>query len=152
MGYRVVSIYGVAFVAWVYVCFIELWINGFNFLLGCLGGVVGLVCGFVQTQWQLKVIEKNGEFKATRKRLAVALLAIIVLVLLLAYFSLVNFALYLAVARQMASFVFLILPLFYATQIGLFLNWERKQKKHIFSEGLMSTRIYTSPETEKRSV
>jgi hypothetical protein len=150
VGYKAVFTYGVAFLAWTWVCIIELSINGVNVLLGSFGGVVGLIFGVVATRWQLKIMVKNGEFKATRKMWILALLAIIVLVSLEVYFALVYFASYLAVGRQMASFVFPILSLFYATQIGLFLNWERKQKKHILSEGFMSTRIYASSETDKR--
>jgi hypothetical protein len=41
MGYRAVFIYSLAFLAWAYVCFIELVVNGFNVLLGIFGGVIG---------------------------------------------------------------------------------------------------------------
>jgi FlaA1/EpsC-like NDP-sugar epimerase len=149
MAYRAVFVYCLAFLAWAYVGFTELWINGFNVLVGSFGGAIGLIFGVIVTQRQLKIIEKNSEFKATRKMWAIALLAIIVLLSLLVYFALAYFALYLVVMRQIASFVFLILPPFYATQIGLFLNWERKNRKHILFEGLGSPRVYASPETER---
>ena len=150
MAYRAVFIYVFAFLAWAFLCFTELLIFGLNVLIGSFGCIVGLICGVVATRWQLKIIEKNSEFKATRKIWALASLAIIILVSFLAYLTLAYFALYLTLVRQMVSFVFLILPLFYATQIGLLLNWERKQKKHILFEGFASTRVYASPATEKK--
>jgi amino acid transporter len=150
VGYRVVFTYSFAFLAWVFVCLVELMIFGFNVLLGSFGGVIGLILGVLAALWQFKKIEKDGEFKATRKMWAFALLAVIVLVLSLTYFTVAYFALYLALIRQIASFLFLILPPFYASQVGLFLNWERRQKRHILSDGFMSTRVYAYPQTEKR--
>ena len=147
MGYRVVFWDCLWFLVWALVCFILLKTFGFNILLSSLGVVFGLVYGITAVQWYIKGIEKNGEFRATRKMWAFLLLAIIVIVPLAVYSGL-SFGL--AGARQMISFVYPILLAFIATRIGLILNLERKQKKHILSKGFWILSLYTSPETEKK--
>jgi Ca2+/Na+ antiporter len=148
MGYRAVFLDGVVFLLWAFACSVSFRNYGFNLLLGSFGVVFGLVYGGVITLRQLKIIEKNGELRATRKMWAFVLLAIIDIVPLVVYFA---FSFGLAVwERQMVSFAFLIVAATHATQTGLFLNWERKQKKHILYEGFLSGRVYASPEIEKR--
>jgi hypothetical protein len=81
---------------------------------------------------------------------AFRLLAIIDFVPLVVYFA---FGFGLAVwERQMVSFSFLIVAATHATRTGLFLNWERKQKKHILYEGFLSGRVYASPEIARYSL
>ncbi len=147
MGYRVVFLDGLAFLVWAFVSFILFKTAGFNILLSSLGVVFGLVYGISAVRWYVKGIEKNGEFRVTHKYWAFALLAIIVIVPLVLYFAL---SYGLVGATQMASFVFTLLLAFIATRIGLILNWERKQKKHILSKGFWILSLYTSPETEKK--
>jgi len=147
MGFRVVFLYSVTFLAWTYVCLVDLWIYGFNVLLSSFGAVSGLVFGSVATQWQLRMIEKNGEFKATRKTWVLALLAVIVFVTPALYFA---FSLGFAGVKPTISYVLPVVLALYATQTSLFLIWERKQRKHILSEGFISPRIYASPETQEK--
>jgi hypothetical protein len=147
MGYRAVFLDGVVFLLWASAYSVSLEIYGFNLLLGSFGAIVGLAYGGVITLWQLKIIEKNGELIATHKMWAFKLLEIIYIVPLVAYFV---FGFGLAVwERQMVSFACLIVAATHATHTGLFLNWERKQKKHILYEGFLSGRVYASPESEK---
>lgn len=147
MGYRAVFLDAVMFLLWAFACSVSFGTYGFNLLLGSFGVVFGLVYGGVITLWQLKIIEKNGELGVTRKMWAFRLLENIYVVPVVAYFV---FSSGLAVwERQMVSFAFLIVAATHATQIGLFLNWERKQKKHILYERFLSGRVYASPEIEK---
>ena len=138
MRLRVVFLDGLIVPLWAFVAFINLGIFGFNILLVCLGVVFGLVFGAAVALKQISSIEENGEFKATLKTWALALLAIIILISMV-YFL---FSLGLEVRIQMLSLLYPFIPAPFAARIILYLNWERKHKRRILSDGLVFTRVY----------
>ena len=150
MRLRAVFVDGVTFLLWAFICFIYLGIYGFNILLSSGGVVFGLVYGVVLALRHIKNIEKNGEFRITRKILAFMLLAIIIIVPTALYLL---FSLGLEAGIQMLNFACPIIPAFYAARMILYLDWERKHARRIFFEmpyGLVLTKVYAVPRTESR--
>jgi len=146
MATRVVFLYGLVALVWAFLCFASLMTFGFNLLLSSFGAVVGLACGVAGALRQLRAIEKKGELKPTRTMLVFLLLAIIVVVTLMLYFA---FSFGLAGIKLMVIFAYPFVPAVYATMTGIYLTWERRQKKRIWLEGLWIGRIYASQKSEK---
>jgi hypothetical protein len=147
MRVRAIFLDGAVLLVWTFQCLIYLGIFGFNILLGSGGVVFGLVFGVALALKQISSIEKNGEFRATIKTWAYALLIIIIFVLSYIYLL---FSLESEAVIQIFSFAYLALFVLYATRIILYLNWERKHRRLIFSDGLVFTRVYSVPRTQRR--
>jgi hypothetical protein len=116
-------------------------------LLVCLGVVFGLFFGAGVALKQIGSIEKNGEFKATRKTWAFLLLAIIVIIILVP--NALNFLSSLGLMIQTLSFLYPLPSGVFAGRMILYLNWERKHKSRILSDGLVFLRTYAVPKIEK---
>jgi len=127
---------------WAFLCFINLGVIGFDILRSVLGVVFGLVFGVVVALKHVKSIEKNGEFRATLKMLAFALLTGIILISIALYLL---FSLGLEAGIQMASFIYPFIPALYAARVIVYLSWERRHKKLILFDGLVLTRVYAVP-------
>lgn len=147
MRLRAVFVDGVTFLLWAFICFIYLGIYGFNILLSSLGVVFGLIFGVAVALKYISSLEKKGEIKVTLKTWAYLLLTIIILVSIALYFL---FSLGLKAGIQLLSFLCPFILALYAARIVLYLSWERKNKKHILSDGLVFTRVYAVPESERR--
>jgi hypothetical protein len=143
VGSRVVFFDGLTGLIWAFVCFINLGIFGFNVLPVCLGVVFGLVFGIAVALKQISSIEKNGEFKATRKTWAFVLLAIIVIIILVP--NALNLLFSLGLRIQTVSFVYPLPSAVFAGRMILYLNWERKHKRRVLFDGLVFTKFYAVP-------
>jgi hypothetical protein len=141
---RAVFFDGIAFLLWAFACFIYLGIFGFNILLCGLGVVFGFVFGVLGAQKQISSLEKNGEFKVTRKIGALMLLTIIIAISVAIYLI---FSYGLMVGIPMLSFIYPYLLAFYAARIILYLSWERKHRRLIFSDW---TRVYVAPRNSEK--
>jgi len=139
---RAVFLDGVMFLVGGFLCLFYSARFSFNILLSSLGVVFGLVFGVGVAQIRLNSLEKNGEFRATLKGLALALLTIIILVPIALYLV---FTFGLEFGIQMVSFLYPFVPASFAAKIALYLRWERKHKRHILFDGLMFTRVYAAP-------
>jgi Ca2+/Na+ antiporter len=120
---------------------------GFNLLLSSFGAVVGLIYGGIAANHHLRTVEKKGEFTASRRTWVFILLAIIVVVLPMLYFA---FSFGLAGIKLMMSFMYPFVPAVYVTMTGIYLNWERTQKKLVWLEGTWIGRLYASQKPEKK--
>jgi hypothetical protein len=144
VGFRVVFYDGLLILLSAFVCFINLRIFGFNILPVCLGVVFGLVFGIAVALKQTGSIEKNGEFKATRKTWAFILLAIIVIIILVP--NALNLLYSLGLRIQTLNFLYPLIPAVFAGRMILYLNWERKYKRRILLDGLvLRARLTTEP-------
>lgn len=139
MTHRAVFFDGVAFLLWAFLCFVYLGIYRFNILLSSLGVVFGLVFGAAVALKHISSIEKNGEFRVTLKAWAFLLLTIIIVVPIVLYLPI---SLGLEAGIQMVRFLYPSIPALYPAKIILYLNWERKHKKLILYDGLVTTRVY----------
>jgi len=142
VGTRVVFLDGIVFLLWAFICFMNLGVCGFDIILSSLGIVSGLVFGVAVALRFIKSLERKGEFRATLKGLALALLTIIILVPIATYLL---FSFGLEAVIQMGHFLYPFVPALYGAQIVLYMNWERKHKKHILFDGLVFTRVYAVP-------
>lgn len=142
MRTRAIFFDGILFLLWAFLCFINLRLVSFNILLSGLGVIFGLVFGVAIALRYIRSLEKNGEFRVTRKTWAFALLAIDIALGIALYFL---FRLGLEAGIQMVSFLYPYIPAFYVARIAVYSNWERRHKKHISFDGLVLTRVYTVP-------
>ena len=149
MGTRVVFLDGIVFLLWAFLCFIYLGLIGFNILLSSLGVVSGLVFGVAVSLRYIKSLEKKGEIRVTFKTLAFVLLTISIVLGIILYLL---FSFGLEVGIQMVSFTYPFLPALYGARLVLYMNWERKHKKHILFDGLVFTRVYAVPRDLKSRV
>jgi len=149
MGTRAVFLDGIVFLLWAFLCFIYLGLIGFNILLSSLGVVSGLVFGVAVSLRYIKSLEKKGEIRVTFKTLAFVLLTISIVLGIILYLL---FSFGLEVGIQMVSFTYPFLPALYGARLVLYMNWERKHKKHILFDGLVFTRVYAVPRDLKSRV
>jgi len=146
MAIRAVLLYGLVSLVWALLCFAGLMTLGFNLLLSTSGAVVGLIYGGIAADRHLRAVEKKGESKASRKMWVFILLAIVVIVLLMLYFA---FSFGLSGVNLILSFGYPFVPAVYLAMTGLYLNWERTQKKLVWLEGAWVGRLYASQKPEK---
>ena len=149
MGTRAVFLDGIVFLLWAFLCFIYLGVIGFNILLSSLGVVSGLVFGVAVSLRYIRSLERKGEIRVNLKTLAFMLLTISIVLGIILYLL---FSFGLEVGIQMVSFTYPFLPALYGAQIVLYMNWERKHKKHILFDGLVLTRVYAVPRDLKSRV
>ena len=149
MGTRAVFLDGIVFLLWAFLCFIYLGVIGFNILLSSLGVVSGLVFGVAVSLRYIRSLERKGEIRVNLKTLAFMLLTIGIVLGIILYLL---FSFGLEVGIQMVSFTYPFLPALYGAQIVLYMNWERKHKKHILFDGLVLTRVYAVPRDLKSRV
>lgn len=149
MATRAVFLDGVVLPLWAFNCFMNLGVFGFDILLSSLGVVSGLVFGVAVALRFIKSLERKGEFRATLKGLALALLTIVILVPIALYLL---FSFGLEAVIQMGHFLYPFVLAFYAIRIAFYLRWERKHKKHILFDGLVLTRVYAAPRDLKSRV
>ena len=142
MGTRAVFLDGIVFLLWAFLCFIYLGVIGFNILLSGLGVVLGLVSGVAVALRYIRILERKGEIRVNLKTLAFMWLTIGIVLVIIIYLL---FSLGLEVGIQMVSFLYPFLPALFGARIVLYMNWERKHKKHILSDGLVFTRVYAVP-------
>jgi len=151
MGYRAVFFDGALGLLWFLVCFMYLGVLGANLLFISLGVLTGLVFGGLLALKYTRSIEKNGEFRNTRRTLAFALMAAIIVVLigLFAIYFFPTFSLDAVI--QLTNFVYPILPAFYVARTIVYLSWERKNARRILFDGLIYvSRVYAVPELRGR--
>jgi len=145
MRLRAVFFDVVLFLLWAVLCFIYFGILGFSILLAALGIVSGLAFGVVVALVQLDNLEKKGVFRPALKAFALALLTLtiglpIVLYILLTWGK--------EGGVQTVGFMYPFIPALYAARITLYLNWERRHDKLLFSNW---TKIYVAPkDSEER--
>ena len=144
MGTRAVLLDCVVFLLWAFVCFFYLGVIGFNVLFSILGVVSGLIFGIIVALRYIKSLEKKGEIKVTFKTLAFMWLTIGIILGIVLYF-LFSLELELEALILINNFVYPFIPALYAARIALYMNWERKHRKHILFEGLVLTRVYAVP-------
>jgi peptidoglycan/LPS O-acetylase OafA/YrhL len=143
MGARAVLLEGVVLLLWASLCFYyHVVVIGFDILFSILGVVSGLIIGTMVALRYLKSLEEKGEFQVTLKIGALTLLTLII-VIPIAIYLILSYGL--IVGIPMLSFVYPCLPALYAARIILYLNWERKHKKHILFDGRVLTRVYAAP-------
>ena len=119
MKLRAIFFDGVMFLLWGFLCLFYSARFSFNILLSSLGVIFGPVFGVGVTLIRLNSLEKNGEFRATLKTLALALLTIIILVPIALYLL---FTFGLEFGFQMVSFLYPFIPALYAARIVLYMN------------------------------
>ncbi|TEU06267.1 hypothetical protein E3I90_02620 [Candidatus Bathyarchaeota archaeon] len=142
MGTRAVFLDGIVFPLGVFLCFFYLGVFGFNILLSGLGVVFGLVFGVAVALRYIRILERKGEIRVTLKSLAFMLLTIGIVLGIALYLL---FSLGLEAGIQIGSFIYPFFPALFGARIVLYMNWERKHKKHILFEGLVFTRVYAVP-------
>ena len=142
MGTRAVFLDGIVLPLWAFICFMNLGVFGFDIILSSLGIVSGLVFGVAVALRYIKSLEKKGEIRVTFKTLAFMLLTIGIALGIIIYLL---FSFGLEAVIQMGHFLYPFVPALYGAQIVLYMNWERKHKKHIMFDGLVFTRVYAVP-------
>lgn len=142
MGTRAVFLDGIVFPLGTFLCFFYLGVHGFNILLSGLGVVFGLVSGVAVALRYIRILERKGEIRVTFKTLAFMLLTIGIALGIALYLL---FSLGLEAGIQIGSFIYPFFPALFGARIVLYMNWERKHKKHILFEGLVFTRVYAVP-------
>lgn len=144
MGTRAVFLDGIVFLLGTYLCFARYYLGfiGFNILLSGLGVVFGLVFGVAVALRYIRSLERKGEIRVTLKSLAFMLLTIGIALGIALYLL---FSLGLEAGIQIGSFIYPFFPALFGARIVLYMNWERKHKKHILFEGLVFTRVYAVP-------
>lgn len=150
MGTRAVFLDGIVFLLGVFLCFARYYLGfiGFNILLSGLGVVFGLVFGVAVALRYIRSLERKGEIRVTLKSLAFMLLTIGIALGIALYllFSLGLEASQLTKrSSQIGSFIYPFFPALFGARVVLYMNWERKHKKHILFEGLVFTRVYAVP-------
>jgi len=145
MRLRAVFFDSVLFLIWTFACFIYLRAFGFRIAFGAFGLAAGFIFGVAVAIRQLRFIQEKGEFRATLKTWAFILLTIIVVVPIVLYLL---STLGLETGIQMISFIYPFIPALYAARIILYLNWEKKNQKHILFDGHVLTRVYAAPRSE----
>jgi len=142
VGTRAVFLDGIVLPLWAFICFMNLGVFGFDIILSSLGIVSGLVFGVAVALRYIKSLEKKGEIRVTFKTLAFMLLTIGIALGIIIYLL---FSFGLEAVIQMGHFLYPFVPALYGAQIVLYMNWERKHKKHIMFDGLVFTRVYAVP-------
>jgi len=129
--------------AWTLAVVINLGFYGFCLAPGVLGGIVAIAVTLPLTERQLKGVEKNGEWKSTRRSTVLAIIGVTVFVTVVsAVFYLIIVGSNLALMHQSYSFLGIFLISVYGCTTALYLSWERKHKKRIFIEGFWRGRIF----------
>lgn len=150
MGHRAVFVDGAAGLLWAFACFIWLGVFGVNLPFIGLGLLLGAVYGAAVAVKQTRSIEKNGEFRTTLKMFAFFVLFVIVVVLVGIY---VLPTLRLEALIQVTKVVYAIPPAFYASRIMVYLNWERKNARHVLFDSIwVITKVYAAPELRGRQL
>jgi len=139
---RAVFLDGIMFLLWGFLCLFYSARFSFNILLSSLGVVFGLVSGVAVALRYIRSLERKGEIRVNLKTLAFMWLTIGIVLVIIIYLL---FSLGLEVGIQMVSFLYPFLPALYGARIILYMNWERKHKKHILFDGLVRTRVYAVP-------
>ena len=109
------------------------------------GLIAGIALGTVATLRQLRYLAKKGESITT---LVTGLYVIGSALLLSGVLVLASEFLSLETERLVTDFLASMVPTASATETVLFAAWERKHKRIIMSEGLVSPRLYVSPKTD----
>jgi len=103
-----------------------------NILVVMLGGVFGVAVGGVVAHFELGVLAKKGEFTGRDSALfLVGLIGAAVIFLFALQYAPVEVSL--QTQQLMQEFAFLVIPAMAFTIFGLFLRWERKNKRTIYS-------------------
>jgi hypothetical protein len=144
MGHRAIFFDGAGSLLWAFAFFLYLWLFGVSIPFIGLGLLSGAVFGVAVALKHTRSIEKNGEFRTTPMMFAFVVLLIIVVVLVGIY---VFPTLGLEALVEMLNFVYSILPAFFASRIVVYLNWERKNARHILVDSMwVITKVYAAPE------
>jgi hypothetical protein len=150
MGHRAVFLDGAAGLIWAFACLLYFRLLGVSIGFIGLGLLSGAVFGAVVALKHVRSIEKNGEFRTTLKMFAFVVVWIIVVALVGIY---VFPSLRLEALVQMLNFVYSILPAFFASRIVVYLNWERKNARHILFDSMwVITKVYAAPELRGRQL
>ncbi len=122
--------------------FLACWLN-FSYFFGFLRSVYGAAVALKYT----RSIEKNGEFRNTRRILAFTLLAVLIIILIGTILIYIFPSFSLDVVIQITNFEYPILLSFYVARTIVYLSWERKNVRRIVFDGLLVvTRVYAVPE------
>ncbi len=141
---------GAAGLLWTFAFFVYFGLLGVSIPFSGLGFLSGAVYGVVVALKHTRSIEKSGEFRTTLRMFGFLVLWIIVVVLVAIY---VLPTLRLEALSQMLNFVYAIPPAFYASRIFVYLNWERKNARHILFDSMwVITKVYAAPELRGRQL
>ena len=150
MGHRAVFLDGAAGVLWTLAWILFLRLIGASISFIGLGLLCGAIYGVVVALKHTRSIDKNGEFRTTGKMWAFVVLLVVVVVLI-GVFLLPT--LRLEVLIQLTGLVYAIPPAFYASRIMVYLNWERKNARHVLFDSMwVITKVYAAPELRGRPV
>jgi len=139
MRARVVFLDGVMILLWIFLNFFHLGIWGYNILFISLGVVFGSVFGVAVGLIQTGILEKKGKIRVNLLTIAFILGSFFISLGIALYLL---FTLGLGAGIQMLSLLYPSVPAIYAGRMILYLNWERKHRRLILYDGLVTTRVY----------